>query len=146
VLTEVWRDRREEDTMALEASPSPPHLRELNVVASTPQEVFQRHVAALSAGDLDALVADYTDDTLVLTPTGEYRGRAAVRELFAGMLQALPEVVLEAQVTAFAADALLLHWTADSTLNHIPDGVDTFVFEDGAIRLQTISCTMTPKS
>jgi hypothetical protein len=49
-------------------------------------------------------------------------------------------------VTAFADDALLLHWTADSTLNHIPDGVETLAFEEEAIRLQTISCTMTPNS
>jgi hypothetical protein len=114
-------------------------------MASTAQEVFSRHVAALSAGDLDALLADYAENALVLTPSGEYRGRAAVRELFAKLLEALPEVALEAQVTAFADDALLLHWTADSLLNRIPDGVDTFVFQDGAIRLQTISCTLTPK-
>ena len=115
-------------------------------MASSPQEIFERHVTALTGGDLDALAADYAEDALVLTPDGESRGRAAVRELFRGLMQALPEVSLEAKLVAFADDALLLHWTADSTLNRVPDGVDTFVFADGAIRLQTISCTLEPKS
>ncbi len=112
---------------------------------ATPQEIFERHVTALAAGDLDTLVADYADDALVLTPAGEYRGRAPIRELFAGFSQALPHASLEAQVTAFADNVLLLHWTADSTVNTVPDGVDTFVFNAGAIQTQTISCTLTPK-
>ena len=110
------------------------------------QEIFDRHVTALTVGDLDALAADYAEDALELTPDGEFRGRAAVKELFRGLMQALPEVSLEAKLVAFADDALLLQWTADSTLNRVPDGVDTFMFADGAIRLQTISCTLEPKS
>jgi hypothetical protein len=110
-----------------------------------PQEILQRHVAALTAGDLDSLAADYAEDALVLTTSGDYRGRAAIRELFAGLSQALPEVTLEAQSTAFAGDVLLLHWTANSALNTVPDGVDTFIFNSGAIQVQTISCTLTPK-
>jgi hypothetical protein len=114
-------------------------------MADTPQAVFERHVAALSAGDFDSLAADYAADALVLTPTGEYRGRPAIRELFERLMHDLPDVSLEAQLTVFADDLLLLHWTADSVSNHIPDGVDTFVFRGGQIQAQTISCTLTPK-
>jgi hypothetical protein len=117
----------------------------LGMMDPTPQDVFAHHVTALTTGDLDALAADYAEDAVVLTATGEHRGRSAIRELFAGIGQALPNVTLQAQVTAFADNVLLLHWTADSDLNSIPDGVDTFVFEDGLIQAQTISCTMTPK-
>jgi uncharacterized protein (TIGR02246 family) len=111
----------------------------------TPQEVFQRHVKAVSAGDSEAIAADYAEDALVLMPSGAYRGRAAIRDLFAGLSQALPNLTVEAQVMEFADNVLLLHWTADSNLNTIPDGVDTFVFNDGSIQVHTISCTMTPK-
>lgn len=112
----------------------------------SPQEVFQRHVEALVAGDVDAVVADYAEDALVLTPDGEFRGREAIRGVFDRLTAALPDVSLEAQLTAFAGDVLLLHWTADSSANTVPDGVDTFVFGAGAIQLQTISCTVTPKA
>lgn len=113
---------------------------------ATPRAVFERHVAALSTGDLDALVVDYAADALVLLPTGEHRGRPAIRDLFQGLMQALPDASFEAQVAVFAGDLLLLHWTADSSLNHVPDGVDTFVFSGGLIQAQTISCTLTPRS
>ncbi|GAA2758967.1 nuclear transport factor 2 family protein [Actinopolymorpha rutila] len=112
----------------------------------TPQETFQRHVAALVAGDLDALVSDYAEDALVLTATGEYRGRDAIRELFEGLANALPQLSLEAKSAVFADNLLLLRWSADSTLNTVPDGVDTFVFDAGLIQNQTISCTLTPKA
>ncbi len=82
---------------------------------------------------------------MALTTTGPHTGRAAIRALFEELAQALPNVTLEAQLVLFAGDLLLLHWTADSALNTIPDGVDTFIFRDGHIQAQTISCTLTPK-
>jgi hypothetical protein len=114
-------------------------------MSDTPQDVFQRHVTAILAGDPDAVAADYAADALVLTPTGEYRGVEQIRGLYAGLAQALPDVTLEARLALFADDALLLHWSADSALHSVSDGVDTFVFGDGTIRLQTISCTLVPK-
>jgi len=112
----------------------------------TPQETFQRHVAALTAGDMEALVADYAEDALVLTLTGEYRGRSAIRELFEGLGKALPNLAIEADAAVFAGDVLLLRWRADSSLNVVEDAVDTFVFHDGLIQIHTISATLKPKS
>jgi hypothetical protein len=115
-------------------------------MTDSPEAVFERHVAALMAGDLDSLAADYSEDALIITSDGEFRGQAGVREVFTPLMQALPEPTLEAKVAAFADDALFLRWSADSAANSVSDGVDTFVFADGKIRLQTISCTMTPKT
>lgn len=111
----------------------------------TPQEIFQRHVTALSLGDFDSLVSDYAEDALIVTTTGEYRGRDAIRGLFEELAKALPELSLSAEAAVFADNLLLLQWRADSTLNTVPDGVDTFVFDAGRIQAQTISCTLVPK-
>ena len=40
----------------------------------SPQEVFQHHAEALGAGDLDAIVDDYSDDAVFITPDGVLRG------------------------------------------------------------------------
>ena len=40
----------------------------------TPQEVFAHHGKALAAGDLDEIVVDYTDDSVVIT-SGRRRAR-----------------------------------------------------------------------
>jgi hypothetical protein len=39
-------------------------------MARTPEEVFSHHAQALGAGDLDEIVADYSDDAIFITPTG----------------------------------------------------------------------------
>lgn len=112
----------------------------------TPQEIFQHHATALAQGDLDSLASDYAEDALVVTPTGEYRGRSAIRELYTGLLDALPQVTLDLEAAVFADNLLLIQWRADSAVNTVSDGVDTLFFESGFIKAQTISCTLTPKS
>lgn len=42
-------------------------------MARTPQEIFQHHGAALVAGDIDEILADYTDDAVLITPWGVTR-------------------------------------------------------------------------
>ena len=65
----------------------------------SPQEVFGHHGQALGAEDLDEIVADYSDDAVLITPEGVQRGK---------------------------------------------DGIDTFVFRDGLIRVQTVRYTLQP--
>lgn len=56
----------------------------------TPQEVFQHHVQALGAGDLDEIVADYTDDAVFITPAGVQRGKDGIRAAFTQLLADVP--------------------------------------------------------
>ena len=113
-------------------------------MADEPLVLLRRHVAALVAGDLDSLLEDYAPDAVVLLPEDVYEGRTAIRQLFEDLLSALPQPSFEAISTSWSDDALLLQWTADSRNHRVPDGVDTFVFRDGRIALQTISCTLVP--
>jgi len=40
---------------------------------------------------------------------------------------------------------LFIEWTADSEKTKVDDGIDTFVFRDGLIRVQTVRYTLQPK-
>jgi hypothetical protein len=111
-----------------------------------PEEIFEHHAAAVNAGDLEAVVADYAEDAVVISPDGVIHGRPAIRSLLAGALSALPEGSFEAVTQVYSEDALLLRWTADSKVNVVPDGVDTFVFADGKIRLHTMTFSVVPKT
>jgi hypothetical protein len=112
----------------------------------TPEEVFAHHGQALGAADLDEIVADYSDDALFITPAGVKRGKAGVREGFVRLLAELPEAKWELPTQIYAEDILLLEWGADATTNRVEDGIDTFVFQDGLIRVQTARYTLIPKS
>ncbi len=108
----------------------------------TPQEVFQHHVEALGAENLDEIVADYTDDAILITPEGVKRGKEGVREAFTKLTGDVPQANWDLKTTLFEEDILFLEWGAESAAARTEDGVDTFVFRDGMIRVQTIRYTL----
>ena len=112
----------------------------------TPQEVFAHHGRALAAGDLDEIVADYSDDAVVITSVCVARGKDGIRKAFAKLLDDLPNAQWDLKNQIFDGDVLFLEWAADSAVNCVDDGVDTFVFRDGTIWAQTIRYTPHPKT
>lgn len=110
----------------------------------TPQEVFEHHGEALMAEDLDGIVADYADDAIFITPDGVLRGKDGVRQGFTKLLNDLPGAKWELPTMLFEDDILLLEWKATSEKFKAEDGIDTFVFRDGLIRVQTLRYTLAP--
>jgi ketosteroid isomerase-like protein len=111
----------------------------------TPEEIFAHHGQALVGGDLDAIVADYADDSVVISPAGIARGKDAIRKVFVDLLADLPDAAWDLKTQFFDGEVLFLEWTAESAINRADDGVDTFVFRDGMIRAQTVRYTPKPR-
>lgn len=107
----------------------------------TAQEVFAHHGRALAAGDLDEIVADYADESVVITSAGVARGKEDIRAVFAKLLADLPDAAWDLKTQVFDGDVLFLEWAADSAANRVDDGVDTFVFREGMIWAQTVRYT-----
>jgi hypothetical protein len=125
--------------------------REEEHVARTPQEVFQHHAEALGAEDIDAIVSDYADDAIVsdyaddaifMTPEGVLRGKDGVRQAFERLTSEVPGARWELPTQLYEDDILLLEWRATSSVAKVQDGIDTFVFRDGLIRVQTVRYTL----
>jgi ketosteroid isomerase-like protein len=114
-------------------------------MARTPEEVFSHHAQALVAGDLDEIVADYADDAVFITPAGVKRGKDGVRAAFTQLLADVPDAKWELPTQTYEGDVLFLEWTADSAATRVEDGIDTFVFRDGLIRVQTVRYTLQHK-
>jgi uncharacterized protein (TIGR02246 family) len=112
----------------------------------TPEEVFQHHAQALGAGDLDEIVADYSDDAVFISPSGVLRGKEAIRAAFTQLLADAPNAAWDLKTQIYEGDILFLEWTADAAATRIEDGIDTFVFRDGLIRVQTVRYTLQHKS
>jgi hypothetical protein len=110
----------------------------------TPQEVFQHHAEALGAEDLEGIVSDYADDAVFITPDGVRRGKDGVREGFVKLLGDVPGASWELPTQIYEDDVLFLEWKASSSAARVEDGIDTFIFRDGLIRLQTVRYTLGP--
>jgi hypothetical protein len=111
-------------------------------MARTPQEIFEHHATALVAGDLEGIVSDYADDALIITPGGVLRGKDGVREAVTSLLGELPDADWAVPTQVFEDDILFIEWSAVSEKSRVRDGVDTFVFRDGLIRVQTVRHTV----
>jgi ketosteroid isomerase-like protein len=108
----------------------------------SPQEVFGHHAQALGAEDLEEIVADYSDDAVFITPAAVLRGKDGIRQAFAKLLGEVPQASWDIKTTIYEGDILLLEWGAEGGGNRIQDGIDTFVFRDGLIRVQTVRYTL----
>jgi ketosteroid isomerase-like protein len=111
-------------------------------MARTPQEIFQHHAEALGAEDIDAIVSDYADDAIFITPDGVLRGKDGVRKAFEKLTSDVPGAEWALPTQIYEDDILLLEWKATSAESKVEDGIDTFVFRDGLIRVQTVRYTL----
>jgi hypothetical protein len=112
----------------------------------TPQEVFAHHAQALGAGNLDEIVADYAHDSVVITQDGAMRGKDGVRTAFVKLLDDLPNAAWDLKTQIYEGDVLFLEWVADAAVSRADNGVDTFVFRDGMIAVQTVRYSLHAKS
>jgi hypothetical protein len=112
------------------------------MMSRTPEEVFQHHAQALGAEDLDEIVADYADDAVFITPAGIRHGKDGIRAAFTELLGDVPQATWDLKTQIYNDDVLFLEWAADSARTRVEDGIDTFVFRDGLIRVQTVRYTV----
>ena len=110
----------------------------------SPQEVFAHHAQALGAENVEEIVADYSDDAIFITPAGVLRGKDGIRQAFTKLLGEVPQATWDLKTTIYEDDILFLEWGAEGGGNRIQDGIDTFVFRDGLIRVQTVRYTLQP--
>ena len=107
----------------------------------TAEEVFAHHGKALGAEDLEDIVADYADDAILVAQKKVYRGKDGARQVFTQLLGDVPHAQWELE-TVFVDDVLYLEWKAAGGGHRVDDGVDTFIFRDGMIRVQTVVYTV----
>src|SRR5450759_27588 len=111
----------------------------------TPQEVFAHHGSTLGGGDLEGILEDYSDDAVLIVQSQVYRGKDGARQVFTQLLADVPEAEWNLS-TVFAEDVLYLEWSANAKAvgRRVDDGIDTFIFSDGQIRVQTVRYTVQP--
>ena len=111
-------------------------------MARTPQEIFAHHAQALGAGDLEEIVADYAEDAVFISPAGVLHGQAGIRTAFTQLLADVPDAGWTLKTQIYEGDVLFLEWAADAGATYADDGIDTFVFSGGLIRVQTVRYTL----
>jgi ketosteroid isomerase-like protein len=112
------------------------------------KDVLDHHLAAFGAGDVDEILKDYTDDSLLIIATRTIAGLGPLREAFTGFFGGLfapgtYEFTLDAE--RIEGEVAFITWHATCASSDIPLGVDTFLVRDGKIVVQTYAAKMDPR-
>jgi ketosteroid isomerase-like protein len=107
----------------------------------TPQENLRHHGEALATGDLDGIISDFTDDAVLITPQGTFRGTAGAREAWLRLLADLPNPKVDASSVVLEGDVALMAWAASSDKGRVDDGIDTVVVNGEGIKVMTVHYT-----
>ena len=116
-------------------------------MAST-KDVLDHHTKALRDGDLNAVLADYASDAVFFTKDGAFRGRDAIRPVFAAIISEFrkPGTKVNRTQQLIDGDYAYIVWTAETADNVYELATDTFVVRDGKIVAQSFTAKVTPKS
>ena len=114
---------------------------------STTQDVLANHLGRFAAGDLDGLMADYTDESVLFTPSGPLHGRQAIRGLMTGLFAefAKPGARFSLQIQSVSGDVGYIVWTAETADQRYEFATDTFVVRGGKIAHQSFAAKLVPR-
>ena len=110
------------------------------------KKVLDHHLQTFQANDLDGVMADYTEESILITPSRTYKGLAEIRENFIQAYEALPAKGTTMTVTksVVSRDIAYIVWKAVSPTLNFQYATDTFIIVDGKIVSQTFAGDIVP--
>lgn len=111
------------------------------------EQTLQNHLRAFSQGDVDAIMDDYSEDVVFITPDGVLRGedelRAFTEEVVAGFP---PGSAFKLSQQIVEGEIAYIIWSGESEKLKIPFAAETLIVRDGKIVAQTFAAQMEVKT
>ena len=116
---------------------------EINVT----EQVLNHHLQSFGEGNVDAILSDYTDSSVVIIPNGVLNGREQIRGLFEALVAEFGQAGTEFELTSSMVEGPLAYitWHAVTADNTYSFATDTFVVTDGKIAYQTVAFVVSPR-
>ncbi|WP_458188152.1 nuclear transport factor 2 family protein [Haladaptatus sp. NG-WS-4] len=114
---------------------------------STTRSVLEHHVTAFDDQNLEAVMEDFGEESVIITETGTYHGRDEIEglfeELFADFSQ--PGSTVELRHQTIEDEVAHIVWEGETPDNDYEFATDTFIVRDGTIVTQTFAGKIEPK-
>lgn len=106
--------------------------------------LLTHHLGSFKANDLDALMSDYTDESVLITGDATFTGSAEIRGFFAALIPQFPSgsTSLELDRMTVVDDLLFIVWHASTPTLNVALGTDTLLVRHGKIHRQTFAWHM----
>jgi len=105
------------------------------------EQTLLDHVQAFGSGDVDAIMADYHENAVFITPDSVLRRSAEIRTFFEGLV-----ADFEISQQLIEGDLACVVWSGESEKLKIPFATDTLIVRDGKISAQTFAAQMEAKT
>lgn len=112
----------------------------MNTIERVTKTVLKHHLSAFGNNNLDEIMIDYTEESTVLTDKGALNGLDKIQQFFEEMFGLIPTGShFEMKQLTISATAAHIIWASKSAAADIPFGTDTFIIENGKIKIHTVS-------
>jgi len=110
------------------------------------QKVLDHHIQTFKANDLEGVMADYTEQSVLVTPDRTFKGLAEIRENFIGAFKALPTAgtTMTLTKTVVTGNVAYMVWKAVTPTLEFKYATDSFIVVDGKIVSQTYAGDVVP--
>lgn len=110
-----------------------------NVFATDTNGVWEHHIKAWVGRDLDAIASDYSKDSIMIVNNTIYRGPEEIKKVFERLFEIFDDGENEIDPVVIEGRIVYITWRFTPTGNKQYFGTDTFVIENGKIKVQTIA-------
>jgi len=107
------------------------------------EAVLEHHLGAVGAGDLDGILSDYSDESILHTPDGTKRGLAEIQGFFESFGERAPASFMDNFQMVRSVVEGEIAFIAWQSGGEVPLGTDTFVIRGGKISVQTYAAHFT---
>jgi ketosteroid isomerase-like protein len=113
----------------------------------TTKDVLDQHLKSFGENDLNALLADYTSDSVLFVPGRPLRGPHAIKPFFQALFSefAKPGASFSLRQQSVDGDYAYILWSAETADNLYESATDTFVVQNGKIVAQSFAAKIIPK-
>ena len=109
------------------------------------KKIWKHHIDAWNARDLDEIMKDYSEESILIGNSKVYRGTEAIRGVFASLYEIFdngsnlidPEVIVK--------EVIYITWNFTPKDDDSYFGTDSFVIENGIVIYQTVASLLYEK-
>lgn len=115
-------------------------VKDSNAINETKtKEVLDRHWQTFQQNDLEGVMEDYAEESVLITPNRTYKGLAEIRENFVNAFASFPtdSTTMTLTKSIVSGDVAYILWSAKSPSLELTYATDTFIIQNGKIIRQT---------
>jgi hypothetical protein len=107
-------------------------------------DLLQRHLSSFQNNNLEDLIADYTNESVLITPEGNYYGPDEIESFFTDLFIHFPKHQSKFELDKMVVndDLVYIIWHGVTPTLTVPFATDTFIIRNGKIYQQTFAGLM----